>query len=168
MRYPLDQIRLRQNQFGVYNPTSNSFGNVRSGGRRPHQGWDLEAPVGTSTYAITAGTIETRTSDSYGLCATLEFLYNGQTYYAFYAHLSEQTISSGSVMEGAIIGKTGISGNARSIPIAEAHLHFEIRTVKNPGRGLTGRIDPAEIYGYEVYSSHTAPIDGTRVPGILR
>lgn len=163
MRYPLDQIRIRELQFGTYNPISNTFGNVRNGGARPHQGWDLEATVGTPVYAMTAGTLYTGVMNGYGLYTLLEFVYNNTTYFAFHAHLSEQTLKNMSVVEGAVIAKTGVSGNASSIPAAEAHLHFEIRTIRNPGRGLAGRIDPGEIFGYEAYSSRLVPIDGRRV-----
>lgn len=168
MRYPLDQIRIREMQFGAYNPISNTFGNVRSGGRRPHQGWDLEAAVGTPVYSIAAGTLTTGVMNGYGRYSLLEFQHNGRTLWAFYGHLSEQTLRNMSVVEGAVIARTGIDGNAASIPIAEAHLHFEIWTARNPGRGLNNRIDPGEIFGYEAYASRLTPLDGRTVRGILQ
>jgi murein DD-endopeptidase MepM/ murein hydrolase activator NlpD len=78
------------------------------------------------------------------------------TYYAFYAHLapiSGPMSFDRSVLEGTLLGYTGMSGNAAGIPMNEAHLHFEIRTIENPTTGLVGRIDPGEILGYQVYSS---------------
>jgi murein DD-endopeptidase MepM/ murein hydrolase activator NlpD len=81
-----------------------------------------------------------------------------KTYFAFYAHLSSYlTLAENqSVTEGAPIALTGRSGNAQNIPVAESHLHFEIRTTEFPygGGPLTGRIDPGELLGYQFYSSH--------------
>jgi len=57
------------------------------------------------------------------------------------------------ISEATNIALTGRSGNASKIPLAESHLHFEIRTIENPGKGLVGRQDPGEIFGYGVYSS---------------
>lgn len=34
--------------------------------------------------------------------------------------------------------------------ITSPHLHFEIRTVPWPGKGLLGRIDPGEILGHQI------------------
>ena len=45
------------------------------------------------------------------------------------------------------IGYTGRSGNASQNSAAEAHLHFEIRTMVELPKGMTGRIDPATLYG---------------------
>lgn len=48
--------------------------------------------------------------------------YRGRKLYTRYAHLSEIAVAVGSrVKEGDIIGKTGVTGNAKG-----AHLHFEV------------------------------------------
>jgi len=154
MHYPLDVMKIRPFQFGKYDPVSNSFGKVRVHHTRAHQGWDLLAAPGTPVYAIAGGDLTSRASSSYGNIATLKFRYKGKTYYAFYAHLSVVTGANSCVLEGSVIGKTGMTGNARKIPVPEAHLHFEIRTKASPGNhsGLHDRIDPGDVLGYSVYS----------------
>jgi murein DD-endopeptidase MepM/ murein hydrolase activator NlpD len=153
MRRPLNVLKIRPLQFGAYDPISNTHGMVRAKHTRAHQGWDLLAPVGTSVYAIANGELKRGQSATYGKWLSLGFSHRGQTYFAFYAHLCAFLQGNSSVLEGAMIGLTGRSGNASKIPISEAHLHFEIRTVESPGHGLAGRIDPGEIFGYEIYSS---------------
>lgn len=151
MRLPLDVMRLRRFQFSRYDPMSNTFGMVRNGGTRAHQGWDLEAPVGTRVYAISDGYLTTGYSPGgYGRWARLRFHHHGKTLYAFYGHLEHHHVH-GHVTEGTVVGRSGRSGNATSIPATESHLHFEIRTVPHPGKGLGGRIDPAVILGYRFY-----------------
>ena len=159
MRYPLDHMKIRPFQFGAIRPLTNTFGMVRMNANnqpKPHQGWDLEAPVGTPIYAICGGEGKTKYSESYGHTITLKFFHQGLVYYAFYAHLapiSGPICFDRSVVEGEILGYTGMSGNAEGIPTGEAHLHFEIRTIENPPLGLVGRIDPGDIFGYGIYSS---------------
>lgn len=95
-------------------------------------------------------------SQSYGHTVTLKFSHNGKTYYAFYAHLTPMCTSmfaDRSVREGDVLAFTGMSGNAAGIPAEEAHLHFEIRQSDNVGSGLSGRLDPGEVFGYGLYSS---------------
>jgi murein DD-endopeptidase MepM/ murein hydrolase activator NlpD len=154
MRFPLTVMKIRPFQFGKYDPISNSFGKVRVHHTRAHQGWDLLAMPGTDVYAIADGDLTSYVSTSYGNTATLKFVHHGKTYYAFYAHLSAVLRANVCVREGAVIGKSGMTGNARTIPHSEAHVHFEIRTVSNPGphSGTHGRLDPGEVLGYSVYS----------------
>ena len=57
MRPPLNIMRIRHDH------PKHTFGMVRHGGRRPHQGWDLTAPVGTPVYAITDGVIKETTAN---------------------------------------------------------------------------------------------------------
>lgn len=159
MRFPLDHMKIRPLQFGANKPLTNTYGMVRTNANnqpKAHQGWDLEARIGTPVYAISGGEAKVSLSVSYGHTVILKFTHRGQTYYAFYAHLapmSSLTWVNRSVSEGEILGYTGMSGNAEGIPVGEAHLHFEIRTLENPGTGLAGRIDPGEIFGYSVYAS---------------
>ncbi len=154
MHYPLTVMKIRSFQFGKYDPISNTFGKVRVHHTKPHQGWDLLASPGTDVYAIADGELTTYVSSSYGETATLKFVHNRHTYYAFYAHLSIVLVSNMSVTEGTVIGKTGMTGNARTIPFSEAHLHFEIRTVAQPPShsGTHGRIDPGQVLGFSIYS----------------
>lgn len=159
MRYPLDRMIIRTHQMGVYKPLSNTYGRwVR--GKKAHQGWDLAAAPGTSVYAITYGQAEAMPyHGDWGNWVRLAFLHKGRTHYAFYCHLSYSSVGRGcSVVEGSILGVTGMTGNAALLCEAEAHLHFGVATVPNPRKtGSADRIldyiDPGEVLGYEVYRS---------------
>lgn len=144
--WPLKQNRIRRGSM------SNTFGPVRKtadGKPRVHQGWDFEAPVGTPCYAVANGAI-LRTADAgdYGKQVVLQFVHEGTTYYALYAHLSRVDVKSGQlILQGEQIGLTGNTGNAASMVGPDQHLHFEIRTKAIVGRGLTSRISPVVLYG---------------------
>jgi murein DD-endopeptidase MepM/ murein hydrolase activator NlpD len=157
MRSPLVQMRLRGVSSGKH-PTHNSFGMVRkyaNGTPKPHQGWDLEAASGTPVYAIARGKVHAvLNGGAYGRQVILAFAHAGKTHYAHYAHLSSTAVTVGQeVLEGEVLGRTGASGNASSLSASEHHLHFEIRTIPNPGLGLAGRVDPGTVLGFGVYSS---------------
>jgi murein DD-endopeptidase MepM/ murein hydrolase activator NlpD len=144
-------------------PLGGSFGKVRSCGHKPHQGWDLYADIGTPVYAIAPGVVEfVQSRGDYGLqlCIRLDedamctasagFSRVGQLW-AFYAHLSLVFFQTGqAVLESDVVALTGNSGNATNVP---PHLHFEIRTKPHAAKGLTGRIDPARLLGYDYYMS---------------
>jgi len=163
MRNPLDVMRIRPLQYGHNDPISNTFGMVRAKRKHAHQGWDLLARPGTPVYAISDGELKVGTSSDYGNTVTIKFTRSGGRIpglqlFAFYAHLAAAFQGNCSISEGTIIGVTGRTGNARKIPLAEAHLHFEIRLVEylpkiKGGNPLLGRIDPGEVLGYGVYSS---------------
>jgi murein DD-endopeptidase MepM/ murein hydrolase activator NlpD len=148
MRPPLVMMRIRQNS------TKNIFGMVRNAGHRAHQGWDLEAKVGTPIYAVTDGIIrDVKNAGDYGHQLLLEFIFKGQTYYAFYAHLSGTLRRNGEqVCEGDLLGFTGNTGNASNLPRTQDHLHFEVRSLRQPGKGLGGRLDPGLLLGFGIYS----------------
>jgi len=153
MHNPLDYMEIRR---GLPN---NGFGMVRNGGKRPHQGWDLWAPVGTPIFAVAEGIVEFvhLNSGDYGtqICMSFE---NPQTpgtlLYAFYAHLSQVFVKAKDwVTEGQLLGLTGKTGNAKGFKsIEDEHLHFEIRDISAPGTGLKHRMDPAKFFGYDLYS----------------
>lgn len=160
MHDPLKHMEIRR---GLPN---NAFGMVRNNGTRPHQGWDLWAPVGTQIFAVADGVVQfVRTnSGAYGtqICISFQDPRNTEQsaeLFAFYAHLSQLYVAAGnSVVEGQVIGLTGKSGNASGFTsIEDEHLHFEVRTQVSPGRGLGGRIDPAIIFGYELLTSRNDP-----------
>lgn len=155
MRPPLNHMRIRKDKIG------NTFSAVRvkdDGSKYRHQGWDLEAPVGTPIYAIADGTIKVRDQGTvgYGKQIIHKFLHREQTLYAFYSHLSNSLRMDGDkVREGDLLGFTGKTGNARTLKKKdEEHLHFEIRTSPLPGGGLAGRIDPGQVLGFQVYTCH--------------
>ncbi|MCW7537251.1 M23 family metallopeptidase [Aquabacterium sp. A7-Y] len=143
LAWPLERNHIRRDI------RNNSFGYVREGGQKAHQGWDLAATLGTPCYAIADGVIESRaTHAEFGKHILLRFEHGGQTLYAAYCHLSFMLVErTEPVQRGQRIGYTGDTGNARSPHGEDQHLHFEIRTVPHPGRGLGGRIDPATLYG---------------------
>ena len=153
MHNPLDYMEIRR---GLPN---NGFGMVRNGGKRPHQGWDLWAPVGTPIFAVGNGIVEFvhLNSGDYGtqICMSFESPQApGTLLYAFYAHLSQVFVKAKDwVTEGQKLGLTGKTGNAKIFTsIEDEHLHFEIRDLAAPGLGLKHRMDPAVIFGYELYS----------------
>ncbi|MFN8345574.1 MAG: M23 family metallopeptidase [Spirosomataceae bacterium] len=149
MTTPLEIMRLRSIISRVYAPQNNQFGKVRDSGTQSHQGWDLQASVGTPVRAIADGKLTYEDKGKLGKQLYLEFTHNGFTLYALYAHLSQiSVIPPCSVSEGTIIGLVGKTGNAKDLPTNEVHLHFEIRFTKNLGLGLSGRMDPGEILGY--------------------
>jgi murein DD-endopeptidase MepM/ murein hydrolase activator NlpD len=131
---------------------------------KPHQGWDLEASVGTSAYAVGDGKVVfVQNGGDYGLQVCMLFRIQERTYYAFYAHMSHLFVAAGQeVKMGERIGTTGKSGNAANLSADEDHLHFEIRTTPHCGLGLDGRVSPLVIYG--ICPLH-APVLG-RVSGV--
>jgi murein DD-endopeptidase MepM/ murein hydrolase activator NlpD len=144
--WPLFSNVIRKRQL------SNTFGMVRhyaNGSPKPHQGWDLEATVGTPAYAIADGKIVfVHHGGDYGLQICMSFHFQGQQRFAFYAHLQHAYVTAGhNVKLDDLIATTGKSGNASNLPKDEDHLHFEIRTQANCGLGLAGRISPLVIYG---------------------
>jgi len=148
--WPLVSNRIRRGA------TSNTFGMVRhraDGTPKPHQGWDFAAEVGTPFYAIADGRIHfIREHGDYGLQLCYGFEYGGKTYYAFYAHLSKTYAAHGDKLDIPVsandeLGKTGESGNAKGMGLADQHLHFEIRTSLTPRLGLHDRVSPGVVFG---------------------
>lgn len=144
---PMRNCKLRT--AGLASVKSATFGMVRNGGKRAHQGVDLASDNGYRVYAVDDGAIASiqRGSDGYGMTITLKI--NGQNLWAFYAHLSDVKVSVGdNVKAGACIGLTGSTGNAKGmVDVARgAHLHFEVRTQASVGLGLGGRTDPLAYF----------------------
>jgi hypothetical protein len=141
--WPLEHNEIRGHS------VNNTFGMVRNGKTKPHQGWDMLASIGTECFAIADGTIETiYKSEAYGDVVVLAFLFHGQKRFAAYCHLSAVNVIEGqAVAKGQRLGLTGDSGNAHGLPDDQMHLHFEIRTEPRPGLGLGGRLSPITIFG---------------------
>jgi murein DD-endopeptidase MepM/ murein hydrolase activator NlpD len=144
--WPLERNVIRKHLI------SNTFGMVRKradGSPKPHQGWDLEARVGTPAYAIGDGKVVfVHFEGDYGHQLCMSFQFQSQVYFAFYAHMRHLWAGAGQeVTLGQEIGTTGKTGNASNLPVDEEHLHFEIRTVAQCGLGLPGRVSPLVIYG---------------------
>ena len=91
------------------------------GGKRQHQGIDLEAPKGSPILAAMAGEVEAVERDStYGLKIVLR---HANEYRTVYAHCDEALVKAGDqVKAGQVIGRVGDSGLATG-----PHLHFELR-----------------------------------------
>ncbi len=142
---PVKNPQIRENR------ASNLFGKVRAKEGVPniqnHQGFDYAAPSGTDVLAVEDGkviAIQTKDEGDYGKSVTIEITdAEGNTRYAFYAHLESVSVTVGQkVSEGDVVGKSGTSGNTDKTP---PHLHFENRTEKAPGKGLPGRENPNKI-----------------------
>jgi peptidoglycan LD-endopeptidase LytH len=160
MRTPLNVMRLRSFYGQGYTPGQSRYGYVRGG--RAHQGWDLAARPGTPIFAISSGQSvrvdkhlwcdAAGGNNDYGLCICLEFIgetgvTKGRKLYAFYGHLSAIYLREGNqIHEGSVIGLTGRTGNANTLPVDQAHLHFEIREVPKPGKRLGLHIDPKFLF----------------------
>lgn len=99
--------------------------------RKPHQGWDLYAPVNTPVYPIADGMIVmTPRRHDLGRYVVLEFSHGSHKLYVVYAHLCHISVGSPqAVKEGTVLGQSGTDGNACGTP---PHLHFEIRTIPDP------------------------------------
>jgi predicted chitinase len=139
--HPLDRMELRGWYKSGFYPGSSDHGDapIRNSGH--HDGLDLYAPIGTQIYACIEGSVhEIYVSTTYGNTINIKGTYKGQTYYFFYAHLSEVNVSEGDpVQPGKPIGKTGQTGNATGQASKMNHLHFEVRTT---GERSGGRVDP--------------------------
>lgn len=96
---------------------TDTWGAPRSGGRT-HKGTDLMAPYGSPVYAVASGTVRAAYSSAGGISLYLD-ADNGETY--FYAHNSENVVTSGRVSAGDLIARVGSTGNAGSTN----HVHFE-------------------------------------------
>ena len=105
----------------------NDWGNPRSGGRT-HKGNDIFGARGKDVYAVTSGSLRTRTG---GLGGIALWLYgnDGNAYY--FAHLDGWApgIQTGTrVNQGQVIGYVGNTGNAVG---GAHHTHFQL----HPGGG---------------------------------
>jgi len=154
----LKTVTSRLNTSG--SPIGGDFGAVRSFGHKNHQGWDLYADIGSPVYAVSREIVTfVRAHGDYGLQLCLELTgpeipalarqLGAYELYAFYGHLAVASAKPGcAAEEGERLGLTGNSGNAEGTPL---HLHFEIRREANLGKGLQGRINPAELLGFQYY-----------------
>ncbi|ENV32563.1 peptidoglycan DD-metalloendopeptidase family protein [Acinetobacter gerneri] len=158
---PLDVCKLRT--AGLASAKAATFGKVRNGGTKNHQGIDLQANPGTTIYAVCSGTVRLaeNSNGAYGYIVVIQVkiddlpesqklyakskLNTSEFIYFFYAHLSQIDVHKGDPIDvGGKLGKTGSSGNANGMTtiLKGAHLHFEARSAINLGVGLVGRIDP--------------------------
>jgi len=146
---PVKYPKLRTH--GLASVKGATFGMVRNGGTRAHQGIDLAVSVGFRCYAVENGTVISVGDQptGHGLFVAIKLecpnkpILNGLI--AFYSHLSRIDVKKGDkVTARAQIGLSGDTGNAKGMTTVEkgGHLHFELRTVLQAGFGLQNRIDP--------------------------
>ncbi len=169
---PIDDPEITLfNFYGDYNPTGSSFGLVRNGGKKKHQGLDIFAPKGTPVKACLDGTVVliSENAGAFGRFVVIEvnktdldksrndyeLEYKGEKdkgpgfgdsekRFLRYGHLSEIIVEDKQkVTAGMEIGKSGNSGNASKQSIKARHLHFEITDAKTAGDGLNNRENPA-------------------------
>ncbi len=138
------------------NRASNLFGPVRhnaNGSIRWHRGFDYYAPIGTPVLSVGSGVISLiQKHPDYGLCVLITHKRPNKTYYSFYAHLSSTSVKYGqTVQKGAVIGKSGKTGNAYNLTDKEVHLHFEYRT--SPKHGDRKQVNPNAIVKTKFYSA---------------
>jgi murein DD-endopeptidase MepM/ murein hydrolase activator NlpD len=160
LAWPLDlclptgnEALLRGRDAEFFQPTvegtveSGSFGCVRRGGRRFHEGIDIQClqrdkrgePI-DPVHAVAEGEvafINTKPGlSNYGRYIVLAHRWDGVAVLTLYAHLRE--VANGLVVgqpvtKGQVIGTLGHSSNTREgIPAERAHLHFEIDLLLNP------------------------------------
>jgi murein DD-endopeptidase MepM/ murein hydrolase activator NlpD len=97
-------------------------------GDHDHKGVDLDGEEGDPILAAQSGTVvATSCGDGYGICTVID---HGHGLETWYAHLSEQTVTSGHVARGQVIGLMGCTGSCTG-----SHLHFEVHvdgTARDP------------------------------------
>lgn len=125
---------------GSGDPDSGGFGGVRSAGTQFHEGIDIRpaardrhgAPL-DEVFAALAGVVRhvsaSAGDSSYGRYVVLEHPHLSPAVYTLYAHLAR--IAPGlrpgqPVTAGQALGLMGHSSGGYMIPVARAHLHFEI------------------------------------------
>lgn len=145
---PLSYMQIRRNR------ASNLFGKVRNNNTKNHQGFDYYALEGTEVYAVANGEVVYIVDPplgDYGKQIVIKI--DNSKYYAFYAHLLQIDVKKGDIVKkGDTIGKTGITGNAKTFRGLDQHLHFECRTAAKLGKGLDGRLSPNNIVLTKFYS----------------
>lgn len=126
---------------------------------KAHSGVDLFAEPGTPIRAIADGEVVLirHETGNLGTDVTLRFRPQPEVvarlaaagvvspdghFFALYAHLQTVIAPRGPVRRGAVLGLTGLTGNADQ---RYPHLHFELRTRLYPGLGLINRGDPELI-----------------------
>ena len=170
---PLKIMKLRKESNGYYKEHTGKFGCVRTengrncshpdpnhsymGKNKPHMGVDLLAFEGTDVFSSVNGTayLYHKEISGYGKVISVKgkllnlVTQKEEDVYVLYAHLKEISVENGDTVKvGDVIGKTGRSGNASDMYIAEEHLHLEILTEKWPSskKGFNSRKPPLDYF----------------------
>ncbi|MBM3823708.1 MAG: M23 family metallopeptidase [Verrucomicrobia bacterium] len=127
--------------------TSGTFGCVRSGGSRVHEGIDIRAvsrdpqgepldPVWASAEGVVVHVSRHSGLSNYGKYVVLRHRIEGLEVLTLYAHLSEirAGLKNGvGVKSGEVLGRMGRTTNTRErISKDRAHLHFEVDLLASP------------------------------------
>ncbi len=88
-------------------------------GDHNHKGLDIDGETGDPVLAARGGTVvATSCGSGYGICTVVD---HGDGIETWYAHLSKQSVTSGPVARGEVIGLMGCTGSCTG-----SHLHFEV------------------------------------------
>ena len=136
-----------------------------------HQGFDYYAAKGTDVLSVLDGVVFAVVEDNgaYGTTLTIEHTdQQNNTVYSFYAHLDNVNVNIGeNVTEGQVVAKSGISGNAKGLQGLDQHLHFELRSLPENIKGLTGKLDPNTVVDTKFISQDPEVRPQTQV-GIIK
>ena len=126
-----------------------NFGWRHNGGLELHKGMDIKKDEGTSIYAVSSGSYDSKGDlpGSRGFYVKLKTIANNSTYYITYQHMKEATslTSTSTITKGTtVVGKVGHTGSVYSSTGNGDHLHIEISTSQSFG---SNEIDPNCFFG---------------------
>lgn len=141
-------VLVRQDLVSTYIPAETSihtqpreyvrpvaFTHIGQDFRAGHPAYDLNAPLGSSVYAFTAGQVYFMEDGLFGYGRHI-ILDHGHGLFSLYAHLQSFNVESGQVVQaGDKIGEVGMTGYTTG-----PHLHFEVHDSGlpvNPGSYLS-------------------------------
>ncbi len=137
---------------------------IGSGGRF-HSGIDLYAKIGIELHSILEGevfSIDEIDDGDLGISMIIKSSYKGQDVYLKYCHLNKISEvaknalkTRSKIKQGAVIGLTGNTGNAKGIDAQRYHVHIEASTDGKFYGGKT-RIDPEQFLKTKFDNSHEA------------
>lgn len=91
---------------------------------KSHNGWDVNAPVGTAVYAVAPGTVYGNATDS---CGQLSIIHGGG-FGSVYAHLGERLVGAGDwVNRGQLIGRVGEVTCVGDSGVTWPHVHITLQ-----------------------------------------
>ena len=108
-----------------------------------HNGIDFGIPNGTPVLAAAKGVVDKVSFENggYGNYVKLRHTDGSSTYYTYYAHLMQATVTAGQNVEaGAVVGHSNNTGASTG-----PHLHFGLRTSDTSGP-YKGYIDPKPYF----------------------
>ena len=136
---------------------TDTFGDERGGGSRPHQALDIMAPRGTPVVAVEDGRVEKLFESRPGGLTIYQFD-PSRTYSYYYAHLDRYAdgLTEGkAVKRGEVIGYVGFTGNASP---EGPHLHFAIFKLGPEKRWYEGTpLNPFPVLGGTAQTGNTLP-----------